>query len=553
MSDSFYKVDPGMNTKYNMSSKNLRLSRAGSESSATSSSLVDSESLETSNESSPGKILLKSKSLSVPMESTANDSSDSSSSDKGQRSPSPLVPEDQYEVEKVCNYVKDESGEMYLVKWKNWEEEFNTWEPPRNLVNCDSALLEFYLARKKEYDSIINESEYVITDTGKKRRKGPRIYIQVPPDPRPYEVQVQEFFEVHGELTKAELEECMKKVGGKKKFDNRGWTGKLSKTLHEGIDGKLSEESLSSVRKQLAEFEYMRRRNEHNRILKEWQEHINNVSNGKPKITIENEVDWAGPPENFVYINDYVTSADISIPDDPPVGCNCSNGCYDNRLGCCAAAFGAKFAYSQAGRLRVPVGTPIYECNRKCKCDSSCPNRVVQDGQNSTMQFCIFRTSNGCGWGVKTLKAIKKGTFVTLYVGEVINTEEAERRGRSYDAEGCTYLFDLDFNEQEHCPYTVDAAKYGNIAHFINHSCDPNLGVFAVWVDCLDVNLPKLALFAIYDIPKGAELTFDYKNLVEERVSKDVSQFIDCSFRSNSYRRKGSQLTYWYFSAQQMR
>jgi len=124
-------------------------------------------------------------------------------------------------------------------------------------------------------------------------------------------------------------------------------------------------------------------------------------------------------------------------------------------------------------------------------------------------------------------QSIKKGTFVTLYVGEVINTEEAERRGREYDAEGCTYLFDLDFNEQDQCPYTVDAAKYGNIAHFINHSCDPNLAVFAVWVDCLDVNLPKLALFAIYDIAKGEEITFDYKNLVEDRGKTGLNTSMD--------------------------
>ena len=73
------------------------------------------------------------------------------------------------------------------------------------------------------------------------------------------------------------------------------------------------------------------------------------MSHGKPKITIENNVDWEGPPENFVYINDYVTSAGISIPDDPPVGCSCSN-CYDSKNGCCAAAFGVKFAYNQNGR-----------------------------------------------------------------------------------------------------------------------------------------------------------------------------------------------------------
>jgi hypothetical protein len=58
----------------------------------------------------------------------------------------------------------------------------------------------------------------------------------------------------------------------------------------------------------------------------------------------------------------------------------------------------------------------------------------------------------------------------------------------------------LDFNED--AVYSVDASKYGNFSHFINHSCDPNLAVFNVWVDCLDPNLPKLAMFANRDIAK---------------------------------------------------
>jgi len=101
---------------------------------------------------------------------------------------------------------------------------------------------------------------------------------------------------------------------------------------------------------------------------------------------------------------------------------------------------------------------------------------------------------------IDLLQSIKRGSFVTLYVGEVLGTEEAERRGRAY-------LFDLDFNEGEACPYTVDAAHFGNIAHFLNHSCDPNLAVFSVWVNCLDPNLPKIALFSIKDIPRVRPLS----------------------------------------------
>ena len=71
------------------------------------------------------------------------------------------------------------------------------------------------------------------------------------------------------------------------------------------------------------------------------------------------------------------------------------------------------------------------------------------------------------------------------------------------DAEGRTYLFDLDFDKGQDNPYTVDAAHFGNVAHFINHSCDPSLAVFNVWINCLDPDLPRLALFAVRDIVKG--------------------------------------------------
>jgi len=36
------------------------------------------------------------------------------------------------------------------------------------------------------------------------------------------------------------------------------------------------------------------------------------------------------------------------------------------------------------------------------------------------------------------------------------------------------------------------------------------MAVYGVWINNLDVRLPRIALFAIKDIEKGEELTFDY-------------------------------------------
>lgn len=53
----------------------------------------------------------------------------------------------------------------------------------------------------------------------------------------------------------------------------------------------------------------------------------------------------------------------------------------------------------------------------------------------------------------------------------MITNEEAERRGRMYDGEGLTYLFDLDYFDsalEEYSidrHYTIDAKHFGNESH----------------------------------------------------------------------------------------
>lgn len=114
------------------------------------------------------------------------------------------MPVDQYEIEDVLDYVRDNHGEMYFIKWKKWEPEFNTWEPPGNLVNCDDALLNFYYTRKAEVEEALANSEYVEIGGGKRRRRGPFL-LDVPPDPRPFEVRVQEFCDITQSISEDEI------------------------------------------------------------------------------------------------------------------------------------------------------------------------------------------------------------------------------------------------------------------------------------------------------------------------------------------------------------
>ncbi|KAI0404576.1 SET domain-containing protein [Xylaria palmicola] len=189
-----------------------------------------------------------------------------------------------------------------------------------------------------------------------------------------------------------------------------------------------------------------------------------------------------------------------------------------------------KYAYhshdARAGRLRSKVLTsrnPIYECHKKCACGPECPNRVVERGRKVPLQ--VFRTKNR-GWGVRSTVDMKKGQFVDKYMGEIITGEEANRRrAQSHIAQKKdVYLFALDkfwnpdsFDERlRGPPLEVDGEFFSGPTRFINHSCDPNLRIFARVGDHADKHIHDLAFFAMRDIPRGEELTFDYVDGVED-------------------------------------
>lgn len=190
-----------------------------------------------------------------------------------------------------------------------------------------------------------------------------------------------------------------------------------------------------------------------------------------------------------------------------------------------------RFAYhsrgAKAGLLRgskLPSRDPIYECHDACRCDKeTCPNRVVEKGRQVPLQ--IFRTEDGRGWGVNALRELKRGQFVDRYFGEVITLEEANKRrnNSSMAQRKDVYLFALDkFTDPEsqdprlHEPREVDGEFMSGPTRFINHSCEPNLRIFARVGDHADKHIHDLALFAIRDIKKGEELTFDYVDGQEE-------------------------------------
>ena len=52
----------------------------------------------------------------------------------------------------------------------------------------------------------------------------------------------------------------------------------------------------------------------------------------------------------------------------------------------------------------------------------------------------------------------------------------------------------------------IDATQQGNVARYINHSCDPNCQAQS----CLVEGRERVGIVAIKAVPKGQELAYDY-------------------------------------------
>ena len=234
----------------------------------------------------------------------------------------------------------------------------------------------------------------------------------------------------------------------------------------------------------------------------------------RQRISAVNAIDNEPFPE-IEYLHACVGGEGVEIASDAAflTGCGTIGGCCQPEECSCMheqVVQSGKVLYDEKGRLQAADGTPIYECNAACGCAPTCRNRVVQRGIAQSIQ--VYKTRHK-GWAVRALAPIPKGSFVCEYTGEIITTEEAERRGVEYDKSGFSTLFDLDaaVGQGGECEYTIDATYKCGVARFLNHSCAPNLRQMCVWVDNVSLALPRIAFFATRHIEALEELTFDYK------------------------------------------
>jgi len=82
-----------------------------------------------------------------------------------------------------------------------------------------------------------------------------------------------------------------------------------------------------------------------------------------------------------------------------------------------------------------------------------------------------FARSGIHDWGLFAQEQIAEGEMVIEYVGQVVRQSVADLREKRYEAVGIgsSYLFRVDGEA------IVDATRYGNLARFINHSCNVSI------------------------------------------------------------------------------
>ncbi|KAL6898089.1 hypothetical protein ACP4OV_006685 [Aristida adscensionis] len=203
--------------------------------------------------------------------------------------------------------------------------------------------------------------------------------------------------------------------------------------------------------------------------------------------------------------------------------CPClTNGtCCEKYCGCpkmCKNRFrGCHCAKSQCRSRQCPCFAADRECDpdvcRNCwvGCGDGSLGVPNQRGDNyecrnmklllKQQQRVLLGKSDVSGWGAFLKNAVNKHEYLGEYTGELISHKEADKRGKIYDRENSSFLFNLN-NE-----YVLDAYRMGDKLKFANHSPDPNCYAKVIMV----AGDHRVGIFAKERISAGEELFYDYR------------------------------------------
>ncbi|XP_067683254.1 histone-lysine N-methyltransferase SETD1B-A-like [Haliotis asinina] len=131
-----------------------------------------------------------------------------------------------------------------------------------------------------------------------------------------------------------------------------------------------------------------------------------------------------------------------------------------------------------------------------------------------------FAKSSIHDWGLFALEPIAADEMVIEYVGQVVRQSMADLREKQYENTGIgsSYLFRVDGET------IIDATKCGNLARFINHSCNPNCYAKIITVD----TQKKIVIYSKRDIDVNEEITYDYKFPIEDEKIPCLCGAVGC-------------------------
>ncbi|KAL6602158.1 SET domain-containing protein [Neocallimastix californiae] len=196
----------------------------------------------------------------------------------------------------------------------------------------------------------------------------------------------------------------------------------------------------------------------------------------KTYIHIENNEFIGNATGNVTEIGDYMPCMCKYRPDvdDPEMACGEESGCINRAV--------------------------LIECANDCPCGKYCRNKRFQRKEYAQVE--VFQTEKK-GYGLRTLTPLKPGQFVMEYAGEIITYSDFLQRTQEYSKEGLKHFYFMSLKKDE----MIDATRKGNLARFMNHSCNPNCEL-QKWV--VGSRL-RMGLFTLRNIEKNEELTFDYQ------------------------------------------
>ncbi|XP_061992595.1 histone-lysine N-methyltransferase, H3 lysine-9 specific SUVH4-like isoform X2 [Rosa rugosa] len=257
------------------------------------------------------------------------------------------------------------------------------------------------------------------------------------------------------------------------------------------------------------------------------------------KVPVTNIVDIPPvAPEGLTYITTTEVAKGVKIPPRAH-GCNCQGNCTNSKTCSCAQLNGGDFPYvSKDGGRLVEAKAVVFECGPQCGCGPSCVNRTSQRGLKYRLE--VFRTHDK-GWAVRSWDFIPSGAPVCEYIAvlrrndEIDNISEKENEyvfeidcwqtmngiGRREKRMGNVAIPNSDVISESDPEYCYDAGSRGNVARYINHSCEPNLFVQCVLREHHDVRLARIVLFAADNIPPLQELSYDYGYELDSVVGPD--------------------------------